>query len=327
MMSFRSGFLIVKKFEVLYRSFRYRTPRDIVKYSLPQEGAEPEGAPRKYRGLDREPLMGFSLEEMAHLLRGDPSVFPIPERAATLAMHSVNSEIDWGSHLLLSMEDARDVYLTLGEPKDWEIIWVQLSDDRVKPPPQTILLGFEPTSFPEGYFSALCDCMCFPRWHGTDEEGALFIEYHARLNSHALFDSPRDAENFLRFYRSLDWTESGEYSIVEIHALSEALYEELKVPVHYTVIDAVNPDGFLRDTLDGMTWDIHLKRLPKDRKIFGIKALRDITQMGLAEAKALVEALPKIVVVVHVGELQSLKQKLLQVGFELEVVAHAKAEA
>jgi len=319
----RSAFLVVKTFQVLYESFSNRLPQGTAIYSLPQEGIKPDAVAKKYRGLDREPLSGWSLESMARLLRTNPTAVPIPERAAILAMAALENDGRAKDDLLLFLQDARDVYLTLGEPNDWEILWVRLGDASVDPPAQTALLGFEPTWFPEGDFSPVCDCMCFPRYHGTDRKGTLFADHYARLNGHGLFDSPSDAADFLRFYRSFDWTEGGEYSIVGVYALADAVYEHLRTPVRYAVIDAADRKGSLTDILGGMTWDVHLRGLPKDCEIRGIKALMDITGMGLAAAKGLVEALPKTLAVVHIGEVELLKHKLLKAGFELQIAARA----
>lgn len=198
-----AAFLIVRRFDVLYRSHRHRTPRGIQIYSLPQEGMEPDEVPKKYRGLDREPIRGLSLASLSKILRRNPAAVPVSERTATVAMAqlSVARGVQEG-HLLLSIQDARDVYLTLGEPKDWEILWVRLAEATGQAPPQSVRLGFEPSWYPTGYFSALCDCMCFPRWHGTDEAGTLFADYHARLNAYGLFESQCDAVDFIRFRRS-----------------------------------------------------------------------------------------------------------------------------
>ncbi len=132
--------------------------------------------------------------------------------------------------------------------------------------------------------------------------------------------SQYDAAEFLRFYLSLDWTETGEYSIVEVYALSDAFYECLQHPVLYAVTGTINES--LAGSLPGMTWNIHLERVAKDRKMLGIKTLRDITGMGLVEVKAVVEGLPKIVAVVHLGDVESLKQKLLEGGFDFQISAH-----
>ena len=58
--------------------------------------------------------------------------------------------------------------------------------------------------------------MCFPRWHGTDPEGALFLSYFQRLNAKGLFDEPDVASAFLSFYLSFEWTEKGDYYIAEV---------------------------------------------------------------------------------------------------------------
>ncbi len=321
MTALESAFLIVRKFDVLYRSHGYRTPRGTQIYSLPQEGIEPDAVRKKYRGLDGEPLTGLPLDSLAKILRFNAAAVPIVERTATLAMAQLSAAPGAQEDFLLtSFEDARDVYLTLGEPKDWEIVWARLTEESGQAPPQSVRLGCEPSYYPDGYFSALCDCMCFPRWHGTDEAGTLFADYHARLNAHGLFESQHDAAEFLRFYLSFDWTETGEYSIVEVYALSDAFYECLQQPVRYAVAGTINET--LAGSLPGLTWNLHLEQVAQDRKIFAIDALRDITNMGLDEAKAVVEGLPKIVMVVHLGDVDSLKQRLLEGGFDFQIFAH-----
>ena len=62
--------------------------------------------------------------------------------------------------------------------------------------------------------------MCFPRWHGCDPEGTLFLPFFERLNENALFDTADDATEFLDFYRSHDWTESGDYFIADVWSVA-----------------------------------------------------------------------------------------------------------
>ena len=81
------------------------------------------------------------------------------------------------------------------------------------------MLGYDPTWFIGDHFSAIADCMCFPLWHGTDEAGTLFKTYHDRLNGNALYDNAEDALEFLNYYRSFDWTETGEYVIAEVRTV------------------------------------------------------------------------------------------------------------
>jgi ribosomal protein L7/L12 len=318
----QAAFLIVKRFRALYRSYERRTPLGIQLYSIPQEGVEPDSVPKRYRGLDRDPVDGLPLDSMARILRADPAVIPVSLRAPALAMASLTGASGTPDFLLPCLDEACNVYLTLGEPEDCEIIWARLGGSGIQPPPQTVSLGFEPTGFPEGHFSALCDCMCFPRWHGTDDEGTLFADHHARLNSHGLFDSSRDAADFLSFYTSLDWTETGESSIVEVHALSDAFYEQLRSPVRYVVQGGSMGQEPVPYLLEGMTWRIRIGSLARDRKIRGILALREFTGMGLAETKAVVEGLPMSVIVVHIGDPELLRNKLIEAGFDFEMAAH-----
>ncbi len=44
----------------------------------------------------------------------------------------------------------------------------------------------------------------------------LFLEHFRRLNRHGLFDTPEAAQAFLDYYRSFDWTETGDYVIAEV---------------------------------------------------------------------------------------------------------------
>ena len=129
-------------------------------------------------------------------------------------------------------------------------------------------------------------------------------------------------QDFLSFYASLDWTENGEYSIVEVHALSDAFYEQLRSPVRYEVQGGSMGQEPVPSLLKGMTWRIRIESLARDRKIQGIYALRKLTGMGLAEAKAVVEGLPMTVIVVHLGDPELLSNKLVEAGFDFEMAAH-----
>ena len=64
--------------------------------------------------------------------------------------------------------------------------------------------------------------MLFPRWHGSDPEGTLFRDHFEKLNSFGLFYNRNDAREFLKYYLSFDWTETGEYYITEVALLKNA---------------------------------------------------------------------------------------------------------
>jgi hypothetical protein len=211
---FRYGFLLVRTFDYLYRSFPKPAPRDQIIYSVPREGVPPNAVSKRYRGIDREALEAWSAEDLS---LGFPYIPTPTEPEACIALYELECQGACETDFIFSLPETRRVYALLRAPIDWELIWAADVTADITRPREGRVLGYEPTWFWGDHFSAICDSMCFPRWHGTDEEeGTLFAPYYTRLNDHALFDSPVEAEDFLRFYRSQDWTETGDYVIAEI---------------------------------------------------------------------------------------------------------------
>ncbi|MBI3607858.1 MAG: 50S ribosomal protein L7/L12 [Nitrospirae bacterium] len=67
-------------------------------------------------------------------------------------------------------------------------------------------------------------------------------------------------------------------------------------------------------------FDVILTTVPADKKIQVIKVVRELTSLGLKEAKDLVEAVPKAVKTgVAKGESETMKKKLEEVGAKVEV--------
>jgi hypothetical protein len=106
-----------------------------------------------------------------------------------------------------------------------EVIWVWELGASDPVPANFALLGYEPTWFPS-FFSAVCDSMFLPRWHGADREGSALSEHFKRLNAHGLFNSHAEATAFLTHYLSFDWAEqpisdtpgeAGSYVTVEVY--------------------------------------------------------------------------------------------------------------
>ena len=214
------GFLIVTRFEALYRDYCDRigkvarehrgfTEKSI--YSVPQERLPSSEVRKKYRGLDRVPLIAWPSREFP-----DETWMGREEPKASQALEDLETANQAHDGFIFSVLDAQRVYSLLRKPDWWELIWAGNSEVRMDRNGVGLTLGFEPTWFSGDRFSAVCDSMCFPRWHGTDPEGKLFAEYHERLNEHALFNSRAEAQQFLDFYRSFDWTETGDYVIAEI---------------------------------------------------------------------------------------------------------------
>ena len=202
-MSTDSGFLVVKKFEALYDEFCAKPCFVRAIYALPVIGKPADHLTVRYRGLDRDALSCFTKGTLGQI-----------------RMEELQREgrVDFDDEFVLGLEDARDVLGWMNEerPGVYEIIWTRIAGCSAVPPMGWRTLGFEPTYFGSDHFSAICDCMCFPRWHGTDEEGTLFAEFFSRLNSSGLFGDIATAQAFLDYYLSFDWTETGDYTIAEV---------------------------------------------------------------------------------------------------------------
>jgi hypothetical protein len=199
-MEIEAGHLIVKTFARLYRDYapRYKLTKDF--YGLPRIDKTPESYPMQYRGLDRDAFGPYNNSNDLAEIR--------------MAELEKNGECEDG--FLFSDETVRDVLSLALSPADYEVIWTKVASSRILAPAGFASAGFDPTYFLGDHFSASCDCMLVPRWHGTDKEGTQFREYFRRLNRFGLFSSPAAAQTFLNFYLSLDWTETGDYVVAEV---------------------------------------------------------------------------------------------------------------
>jgi hypothetical protein len=195
-----SGFLIVKTFHRLFRDYsaRYSLSRDL--YAMPRIDRKPEDYWIQYRGLDRDALDPYTDSEVL----------------AEIRMAELEKEGKCRDGFLFNLDDIRSVLDFLEDKKDYEIIWTKTIQSRSIPPEGYSTVGFEPTYFTGDHFSAACDCMLFPRWHGTDKEGTLFIDHFRKLNQDGLFNTEEEASEFLKYYLSYEWTETGEYEIAEV---------------------------------------------------------------------------------------------------------------
>ena len=210
---FDSGFLIVRPYAWLYQRFWKPAEPDQFIYAIPRKGADPDSNEKRYHGISREPLQAWFEE-----LRDTPHV-KIPEdlRAAS-ALRLLEDDGRSAEDFIFDAADAGEIFSKLDHPNSWELIWAANADAPIAEPAHTRLLGFDPTWFYDDHFSAIADSMCFPMWHGTDQDGTLFQEYFSRLNEYSLFPSADLAKEFLEFYLSFDWTETGDYLIAKIMA-------------------------------------------------------------------------------------------------------------
>lgn len=201
------GFLIAETFERQYKDFKkpWDGPGDF--YGIPKKGVPASQATKRYRGVDREPLEHYANEDVEKF--GD-SIAPRREDDAQRFLAKLKSKGKVLDDFIDDSHDAREAFSLLKKPEDYELIWARdyLCDE--KPPIRAELLGYEPSWFGGDHFSAVADCMFFPRWHGPDEDGTVFRAHFDALNDHGLFSTPAEALAYLEHYRSFDWTETGE---------------------------------------------------------------------------------------------------------------------
>ena len=199
-MTIQAGFLIVKTFEQLYQDYvqRYQLSQSV--YAIPRVDLQPNDYKIQYRGIDRDAL--------------DP--YENSDNLAEIRMDELVIEHKCEEGFLFSFEIIHDVLSYIENIKQYEVVWTRIANSDHLPPKSFISIGFEPSYFTSDHFSALCDCMLIPRWHGTDKEGTLFQNYYRQLNPYGLFDTAFAAKDFLNFYLSFDWTETGNYEIAEV---------------------------------------------------------------------------------------------------------------
>lgn len=203
-MEITSGFLVVKRFEALYKEFAAKPDFCADIHALPLAGTGPERLAVRYRGLDRDAVSPDAKGSLAEI-----RLFELRSESYDGTNDFLFRHVDALDVLRWVEDEASDVY---------EIAWTCVAGAPASPPAGFRLLGYEPTYFTSDHFSAIRDCMCFPRWHGTDNEGVLFRPYFERLNPNGLFDDPAEASAFLAHYRSFDWTETGDYEIAAVWA-------------------------------------------------------------------------------------------------------------
>ena len=212
------GYLIVETFEHLWDAFRKPWDGDGYFYGIPKKGVPASGAPKRYRGIDREPLDPYSDKTVETF--GD-LVAPRREAAAQRTLAVLEDEGRVRMNFIQKLEDAEGVFAAIENPQRFELIWAKdyLGDeDRgdERPAGDARLLGFEPSYLRPDHFSAIADCLFFPRWHGTDREGTAFREYFDSLNEDGLFGTAAEALAYIEYYRSFDWTERATWILTEV---------------------------------------------------------------------------------------------------------------
>ena len=108
-------------------------------------------------------------------------------------------------------------------------------------------------------------------------------------------------------------------TVLELAELVHAVEEEFGVSAAAAVAVAAPTDGGAAAAAEQTEFDVILKSAGSE-KIKVIKVVREITGLGLKEAKALVDGAPKPVKeAVSKDDAEAIKAKLTEVGAEVEV--------
>ena len=112
-------------------------------------------------------------------------------------------------------------------------------------------------------------------------------------------------------------------SVLELVSLIKSMEEKFGVSAAAPVAVVAAPAGggaAAGATEEKTEFDVILKSAPADKKINIIKVVRELTSLGLKEAKDLVEGAPKpIKTGVPKADADSTKEKLVAVGAEVEI--------
>lgn len=108
-------------------------------------------------------------------------------------------------------------------------------------------------------------------------------------------------------------------TVLELSELVKALEEEFGVSAAAPVAVAAAPAAAAPAAEEKTSFDVVLKSIG-EQKIQVIKVVREITGLGLKEAKDLVDAAPKAVKEgVSKDDAEAMKEKLTKVGAEVEL--------
>lgn len=115
-------------------------------------------------------------------------------------------------------------------------------------------------------------------------------------------------------------TELSSWTVMEVAGLIKALEDKWGVSAAPAAVAVAAPAGAAAAPVEEKTeFDVELTA-SGDKKINVIKAVREITNLGLADAKNLVEGAPKMIKeAVSKDEAESIKKKLEEAGAKVTV--------
>jgi hypothetical protein len=159
--------------------------------------------PGKYRGIDRDPIQPW-----IEAFRDSGVVEPTKQELdASLFMEELTKAEKAGEDFIFLLNDARRLLEMIPSPIEREIIWARRMDRADPPPPETVVLGYEPTAFYAAeHESVIANNAFFRYWrsnHQDDPNIKRFKAYHAKLNKWGLFDTPIEAQHYWEFILGL----------------------------------------------------------------------------------------------------------------------------
>jgi large subunit ribosomal protein L7/L12 len=109
-------------------------------------------------------------------------------------------------------------------------------------------------------------------------------------------------------------------SVMELADLVKALEKEFGVSAAAVAVAAPAGGGAAAAAEAPTSFNVTLLEVPADKKIQGIKLIREILGLGLADAKGFVEGLPKLVKDgLEKGPADELAKKLQEMGGKVKV--------
>lgn len=109
-------------------------------------------------------------------------------------------------------------------------------------------------------------------------------------------------------------------TVLELNSLVKAIEEEFGVSAAPVAVAGVAAGPAAAAAEEKTEFDVELTSFEADKKLKVIKEIKDITGLGLGEAKALVEGAPKIIKEgASKEEAEALKAKLSEVGATITI--------
>lgn len=216
------GYLVVLKPELAFASWRRGTTGEgFETYWSQLRAALPDVVPERYAGIARFPIDRWwkgdeGIEPPGPNTNARRRIFDLFGPDPTLH-HSAPPAFD--PDLLPSVELAEEIRELSDDPSRYEVLRVTRRTGDVTEG----TLGFDVGYWGSDHFSALCDAMMMPRWHGAPLEAFEALRaWSAKLTPAQLFTTAENAGDFRTWYLAQPWAElegyPGEIEVIRVDA-------------------------------------------------------------------------------------------------------------